>query len=99
MSTSLRRDRLVVFRLTQEEYRLLQAACAAAGRRSVSEFTRSELLSIVHSDSVDASIRDKLLEIDRKLDRLLEERPASDQLVTGRRTARERTRQETLWNR
>jgi len=77
MSSSLRRDRLVVFRLTQEEYQLLQTACAAAGRRSVSEFTRAELLSIVKSNSVDASVRDKLLDIDHKLDQLLEKLPAS----------------------
>ena len=72
MPSNLRRDRLVVFRLTKEEYRLLQLACAAAGRRSVSDFTRSELLSIVQSDSVDASVREKLLEIDHKLNVLLE---------------------------
>jgi hypothetical protein len=72
MPSNLRRDRLVVFRLTKEEYRLLQAACTAAGRRSVSEFTRSELLSIVQSDSVDASVRNKLLEIDQKLNVVLE---------------------------
>ncbi len=98
MSSSLRRDRLVVFRLTQEEYRSLQAACVAAGRRSVSEFTRAELLSIVHSDSVDASIRDKLLEIDHKLDRLLQKRWDASAHAEGRRTARERNRQETLCN-
>jgi hypothetical protein len=87
MSSSLRRDRLVVFRLTQEEYRLLQAACTAAGRRSVSEFTRTELLSIVQSDSVDASVRHKLMEIDRKLDQLLQ-----------RHTSRARVRLEAVSN-
>src|SRR5436305_11381018 len=79
MSSNLRRDRLVVFRLTQEEYRLLRAACAAAGRRSISEFTRSELLSIVKSDSVDASVRDKLLQIDHKLDVLLHGLPCTSE--------------------
>jgi hypothetical protein len=93
MSSSLRRDRLVVFRLTQEEYRMLQAACAAAGRRSVSDFTRAELLSIVQSDSVDASVRDKLLEMDRKLDRLLE-----SQTSTSRRTGKDRLRLEAVVN-
>lgn len=100
MPSSLRRDRLVVFRLTQEEYRLLQAACAAAGRRSVSEFTRSELLSIVQSDSVDASVRGKLLEINHKLDRLLEKEPvAPEHSAGGRRAARERVRHEAVCNR
>ena len=84
MASNLRRDRLVVFRLTKEEYGLLKSACAAAGRRSISEFTRAELLSIVQSDSVDASIREKLLDIDHKLNVLLQrlEGPAAERLVS-----------------
>ena len=84
MASNLRRDRLVVFRLTKEEYRLLKSACVAAGRRSISEFTRAELLSIVQSDSVDASIRNKLLDIDHKLNVLLQrlEGPAAERIVS-----------------
>jgi len=38
------RNRIVVFRLTQEEYRSLQEACQRAGARNLSDFTRAEVL-------------------------------------------------------
>jgi hypothetical protein len=39
-----RRDRVVVFRLTEEEYDGLRRICEARSGRSLSEFARSELL-------------------------------------------------------
>jgi len=71
MPQSLRRDRVVLFRLTQEEYRLLQDACTAAGSRSVSEFTRTELLSNIRGEGLVPS-RKPLFEIERKLDEVLQ---------------------------
>ncbi len=41
------RNRVVVFRLTQEEYALLKQACTWRGGLSVSEFTRMELLTAI----------------------------------------------------
>ncbi|HLJ17598.1 MAG TPA: hypothetical protein VKV15_24090 [Bryobacteraceae bacterium] len=46
------RNRVVIFRLTQDEYVTLQSACASQGGRSLSEFARSRLLSAI--DSSDA---------------------------------------------
>jgi hypothetical protein len=40
---------MVVFRLTQEEFRNLQIACDLRGARNISEFTRSEILSSLRS--------------------------------------------------
>lgn len=37
------RNRLLIFRLTQEEYATLQAASSEKGARSLSEFARAQL--------------------------------------------------------
>lgn len=67
MSTPNPRNRVVVFRLTEEEYRLLKAACSAAGRRNLSDYTRSELLLALGADRADKAIRRRFQEIDHKL--------------------------------
>jgi hypothetical protein len=38
------RNRVVVFRLSRDEYRILKDACCARGARNISDFTRSALL-------------------------------------------------------
>jgi len=48
--TSKPRNRIVVFRLSQDEYRSLQDACIRAGARNLSDFTRSEVLERLDSD-------------------------------------------------
>jgi hypothetical protein len=45
-----RRDRLVIFRLTQDEFEGLKAACEERGATSLSAFARSELLNSLHGD-------------------------------------------------
>ena len=44
---SIPRDRVVVFRLSQEEYQSLKKACDSRGARNVSDFTRSEILAAI----------------------------------------------------
>ena len=61
------RNRIVVFRLTQEEYNSLKSACVASGRRNLSDFTRTELLTLVQVDGRGSGIERKFGEIDRKL--------------------------------
>ena len=61
------RNRIVVFRLSQDEYDRLRAACNAAGGRTLSDFTRSELLTLVQTDNGGSTIERKFVEIDRKL--------------------------------
>ena len=41
------RSRVVVFRVTQEEYQHLRSVCLERGGRNLSEFTRSELLAFL----------------------------------------------------
>ena len=67
MATLHQRNRMVVFRVTEEEYNNLRSACNAARGRSLSDFTRSELFTVVQGDDHGAALERKFLEIDRKL--------------------------------
>ena len=64
------RNRIVVFRLSQDEYDRLRAACDAAGGRTLSDFTRSELLPLVQPGNGGSILERKFVEIDRKLSAL-----------------------------
>ena len=70
MSITNPRNRLVVFRLTEEEYEGLKAACSAAGIRNLSEYTRSELLLTLHSDATELAIQRRFQDVDHKLEEL-----------------------------
>jgi hypothetical protein len=61
------RNRLVIFRVTPEEYSSLMSACVAAGSRSLSEYTRSELLALRQTDLLGSVVEQRFVEIDRKL--------------------------------
>jgi hypothetical protein len=77
----------VVFRLTEEEYGLLKAACSAAGQRNLSEYTRSELLLGLRSDKMEVTLQNRFQEIDHKLQylgNLLQEVIDCLQLGSGR---------------
>jgi hypothetical protein len=67
MPFSNARNRVVVFRLSQEEYEGLKEACSERGARNLSEFTRSELLSLIRSESLDAGIQRRLSKVERRL--------------------------------
>ena len=49
MAIFKRRDQVVVFRVTSDEYAQLQKACETSGSRNLSEFVRLELLDRVQS--------------------------------------------------
>lgn len=90
MASFHKRNRIVVFRLTQEEYDSLKSACVAAGSRNISDFTRTELLAAVQGDGQGGALGRKVVEIDRKLDNLhtmierVSERIASPEVVLAR---------------
>jgi uncharacterized protein (DUF1778 family) len=62
--TTQMRSRLVVFRLSEDEYRTLREACESRGGRNVSDFTRSEVLDYLKSVSLpdNAQVRCAALE-------------------------------------
>jgi cell fate (sporulation/competence/biofilm development) regulator YlbF (YheA/YmcA/DUF963 family) len=46
------RNRVVFFRVTQEEYSKLQEVSKRNGARNLSDFVRSEILAYIHSGTV-----------------------------------------------
>jgi cob(I)alamin adenosyltransferase len=58
---------MVVFRLTQEEYACLSDACKTKGGRNLSEFTRSELLAMLHSEPATTAIQDRFDRLEQRL--------------------------------
>jgi hypothetical protein len=49
------RNRSVVFRLTQEEYEALHAACIRSGGRSISDYARTSLLNSIAQPGASAN--------------------------------------------
>jgi len=69
-----RRNRIVIFRLTEEEYASLKVTCADRGARSVSDFARSALLSSIEAGDRNG-VSERLTELQssvRQMSELLE---------------------------
>jgi len=72
------RNRLVNFRLTEEEYGRLTAVCARKGCPSISDFARASVLRMVEAevsregppDGVLAALRERLSELERNFQNL-----------------------------
>jgi hypothetical protein len=54
MAVNKPRNRVLIFRLTQDEYQTLQAA--SSGARSLSEFARAKLLDSLGGSPIDAQL-------------------------------------------
>jgi hypothetical protein len=66
-----RRNRMVIFRVTEDEYENLTAVCSVRGARNLSDFARNELLqSIQRAAPLDAAVAGQLSQIDQKLSTL-----------------------------
>ena len=65
-----RRDRIVVFRLTQEEYKRLLKDCSGTGARNLSDFTRTQLLDRVASRKQADRLEGRLSVFENKLSEL-----------------------------
>jgi hypothetical protein len=65
--TSKPRNRIVVFRLSQEEYRSLQEACNRAGARNLSDFTRSEVLECLNSDAFGGHLARRFTSLEQQI--------------------------------
>jgi hypothetical protein len=63
------RNRVVVFRLTQDEYQELKAVSSVRGARNISDFARSELLHSIGHGGLSAVDR-KLLNLESVLQRV-----------------------------
>lgn len=60
------RNRVLIFRLSEDEYTTLQTA--SSGSRSLSEFARAKLMSSLGSDPIDS----QLTELKTKVERIAE---------------------------
>ena len=56
MAVNNPRNRILIFRLTQDEYAALQSASAGNGARSLSEFARDRLLGALLQSPMDERI-------------------------------------------
>jgi hypothetical protein len=71
MSVLNPRNRLVNFRLSDEEFERLKNACAQFGARSISDFARGSVLDrIVDGPSVAARPGERIVELDHKVSAL-----------------------------
>lgn len=70
MVANSKKTKMVSFRLSGEEYRLLQGACERAGARSVSELARSAMQRVILDtgtlpiDSTEANLRELQIKLD-----------------------------------
>jgi uncharacterized protein YpiB (UPF0302 family) len=65
-SVMTQRNRMVIFRLSQDEYSRLKSDCEAAGGRNLSDYTRTSLLTS-SDNSLGSLLQQRFSEIDRKL--------------------------------
>jgi hypothetical protein len=65
--TSKPRNRIVVFRLSQDEYRSLQDACIRAGARNLSDFTRSEVLERLDAEAVGGHLSRRFASLEQQI--------------------------------
>ena len=65
--TSKPRNRIVVFRLSQEEYRSLREACNRAGARNLSDFTRSEVLERLNPDAHGGHLANRFASLEQQI--------------------------------
>ena len=69
MAISKPRNRVVLFRLTQEEFDEVQQACTAGGSRSVSEYARARILGLTGTASL-GTLENKLSDLSRAVTHL-----------------------------
>ena len=65
--TSKPRNRIVVFRLSQDEYRLLKEACDRCGARNLSDFTRTEVLEFLQSGAISDHLNCRFTSLEQQL--------------------------------
>jgi len=71
MSVINPRNRLVNFRLSDEEFERLKVACSQFGARSISDFARGSVLErIVDGPEREARPQERIVELDHKLSAL-----------------------------
>jgi hypothetical protein len=63
-------NRVVVFRLTEDEYRKLKEASTRNGARNLSDFMRSELLAYIHSGTIHEHLHRRFEALEERIQEL-----------------------------
>jgi len=82
---------MVVFRLTQEEYDNLKGVCSERGGRNLSDFTRSELMNFLGSESLGGLLERRFSDVRQRLGELQDAVSKLTILVCNARTPGEET--------
>ena len=61
------RNKIVLFRLTEDEYKSLRSASLANGARSLSDYARTELMSRIGGERQSRKLEDRLQIVDQML--------------------------------
>jgi len=64
------RNRMVVFRLAQDEYQKLIEVATRNGARNLSDFMRSELLAYIHSGTITEHLHRRFEALEHRIDEL-----------------------------
>jgi len=64
------RNRVVVFRLAQDEYRKLKEVSARNGARNLSDFMRCELLAYIHSGTIQEHLQRRFDALEQRIEEL-----------------------------
>ena len=64
------RNRVVVFRLAEDEYRKLKDVSIRNGARNLSDFMRSELLAYIHSGTITEHLQSRFDSLERRIEEL-----------------------------
>jgi hypothetical protein len=65
--TSKPRNRIVVFRLSQDDYRLLKEVCGRRGARNLSDFTRTEVLEFLQFGAISDHLNCRFASIEQQV--------------------------------
>jgi hypothetical protein len=63
MAVNKPRNRILIFRLSQDEYETLQAA--SSGARSLSEFARAKLMASIGASGIDVQLNELQTKVSR----------------------------------
>jgi len=74
---------MISFRLSPEEYRMLQNACGPNGARSISDLARKAMLELIVSNSQDHSPSDELRHLQDRVRQISDELERIAPLVEG----------------
>lgn len=84
LSAVNKKSKMISFRLSSEEFRLLQGACSKTGARSVSELARAAMQRIIIDDSFSPGSTDvEMRELKLKFNALAAEVQRLSRLVAG----------------